>query len=219
MVKVCARAFAVEETDGEVPISTRPRCRFAPPTNAILLPPCFRYNSPMHRIDPSWLFVPAILYVLAGMLFLYRSRDWFILHFSPPEIRLLENKEERRGAYGSMMRSFYRDRRNWISVSMFALGVAFISLVCVIACALIFHGPWSNIGIGVALILALMVIPLLAQVFDFYWHRKRLSKYLRKYLNEHGVPICMPCGYDLRGQVDLYCPECGTPFVRPIESK
>jgi hypothetical protein len=27
-----------------------------------------------------------------------------------------------------------------------------------------------------------------------------------------GPPICSHCGYDLRGQVDARCPECGTPF-------
>lgn len=185
------------------------RCRLSPAAAII---------RQMSRMDPLWLMVPLSLYVLAFALFVRRYRDWLILHLSPPEIRLLENREERRRAAGSMERTFYKDRRNWFSISMFALGVAFVSLGCVMTCALILRGPWSNIGLGVALILTLIVIPVLAQAFDFYWHRKRRSKYLRKYLNEHGVPICMPCGYDLRGQVDPYCPECGTPFVRHSEN-
>jgi len=45
-----------------------------------------------------------------------------------------------------------------------------------------------------------------------YLFRKPLRKYLREQLNAKGVPICIACGYDLRGQVDPRCPECGTAF-------
>jgi membrane associated rhomboid family serine protease len=34
---------------------------------------------------------------------------------------------------------------------------------------------------------------------------------LRLWLVEHGYPVCLACGYDLRGQVEPRCPECGTP--------
>jgi hypothetical protein len=32
---------------------------------------------------------------------------------------------------------------------------------------------------------------------------------LREQLVERGVPICIGCGYDLRGQIQPRCPECG----------
>jgi hypothetical protein len=35
---------------------------------------------------------------------------------------------------------------------------------------------------------------------------------LREELTSRGVPVCIPCGYDLRGQTEPRCPECGTSF-------
>lgn len=35
---------------------------------------------------------------------------------------------------------------------------------------------------------------------------------LRTELIRIGVPVCLRCGYDLRGQAEPRCPECGTPF-------
>jgi hypothetical protein len=32
---------------------------------------------------------------------------------------------------------------------------------------------------------------------------------LRRWLVEHGYPVCLACSYDLRGQVEPRCPECG----------
>lgn len=36
---------------------------------------------------------------------------------------------------------------------------------------------------------------------------------LRQMLVERGIPICIPCGYDLQGQQIPRCPECGAPFA------
>ena len=41
--------------------------------------------------------------------------------------------------------------------------------------------------------------------------RANLRASLRRQLVEQGVPICLRCGYDLRGQLEPRCPECGTP--------
>lgn len=37
-------------------------------------------------------------------------------------------------------------------------------------------------------------------------------RYLRWYLQNNGVAICLQCGYDLRGQTEPRCPECGLAF-------
>jgi hypothetical protein len=54
----------------------------------------------------------------------------------------------------------------------------------------------------------------LAAFFPVLWlrvrHRVRLD--LRERLVALGVPVCLHCGYDLRGQTDPRCPECGRPF-------
>ena len=41
--------------------------------------------------------------------------------------------------------------------------------------------------------------------------RDRIRRHLRERLVQLGVPICIPCGYDLRGSKER-CPECGTTF-------
>ncbi len=42
--------------------------------------------------------------------------------------------------------------------------------------------------------------------------RRRIRRSLRQQLIERGVPVCLACGYQLRGQVDPRCPECGAAF-------
>ena len=50
---------------------------------------------------------------------------------------------------------------------------------------------------------------------------RRMRRELRVELQKRGVPICIPCGYDLRGQSEARCPECGKPFdpalLKPAE--
>ena len=56
------------------------------------------------------------------------------------------------------------------------------------------------------------VYPFAVAIGSQYLVRKPLIRYLREQLAAKGVPICIECGYDLRGQVDPRCPECGTAF-------
>jgi len=46
-----------------------------------------------------------------------------------------------------------------------------------------------------------LVLPVLFTVF-----RRRMRRHLRATLIAGGVPICLRCGYDLRGQVEPRCP-------------
>ena len=51
----------------------------------------------------------------------------------------------------------------------------------------------------------------------FVWIcRRDLQRSLRKQLLERGVPICVRCGYDLRGQTAPRCLECGKPFDKAL---
>ena len=45
--------------------------------------------------------------------------------------------------------------------------------------------------------------------------RKERQRFLRQRLNDRGIPICMTCGYDLTGNVNGVCPECGTEIETP----
>jgi hypothetical protein len=43
--------------------------------------------------------------------------------------------------------------------------------------------------------------------------RQRICRCLRDQLRAAGIPVCMECGYDLRGDDSgMRCPECGSPF-------
>ena len=57
---------------------------------------------------------------------------------------------------------------------------------------------------------------LLVSVGLVWLGRRDIQRFLRKQLLERGVPICLRCGYDLRGQTEPRCPECGTPFEEAL---
>jgi len=46
----------------------------------------------------------------------------------------------------------------------------------------------------------------------FYFFRRRIARSLRQQLRDRGVVLCIQCGYDLRGQTENRCPECGERF-------
>jgi hypothetical protein len=49
--------------------------------------------------------------------------------------------------------------------------------------------------------------------------RRDMPRALRKKLIECGVPVCLACGYDLRGlpRDRTQCPECGRQFSAPVQ--
>lgn len=49
--------------------------------------------------------------------------------------------------------------------------------------------------------------------------REPMRKSLRRQLAERGVPVCVPCGYDLRGLTERRCPECGAIASRTSTAK
>jgi hypothetical protein len=54
-------------------------------------------------------------------------------------------------------------------------------------------------------------LALLARVQKWRFSR-RMQKLLREHLIELRIPVCLHCGYDLRGQTEPRCPECGRGF-------
>lgn len=57
-------------------------------------------------------------------------------------------------------------------------------------------------------------LPILFTIAGVYLclRRETFRRSIREDLRKIGVPICIQCGYDIRGQVEPRCPECGSPF-------
>lgn len=65
---------------------------------------------------------------------------------------------------------------------------------------------------------ALVAFACTAPAYSALWMlRTAIQACLRRELNAAGNPTCLECGYDLRGQVELRCSECGKPFERNAE--
>jgi hypothetical protein len=58
------------------------------------------------------------------------------------------------------------------------------------------------------------VIAMLAMACIFLFCQNSLRREIRAQLAARGMTICVECGYDVRGQVELRCPECGAPTVK-----
>ncbi len=43
-----------------------------------------------------------------------------------------------------------------------------------------------------------------------WFTRRDIRRRLRAQLAKKGIPVCIPCGYDLTGNISGTCPECGT---------
>jgi hypothetical protein len=55
-----------------------------------------------------------------------------------------------------------------------------------------------------------LVIAIVAVLLTLWVTRRLITRNLRRRLNERGLPTCIPCGYDLTGNVSGICPECGS---------
>jgi len=129
----------------------------------------------------------------------------------PSEISLLESVEERKRVCDGGYVAFLKQWRTWITFVLYSAALACAALaLSELAKTVTQGGQWRRAGAQLAVFLPviceMLLIPLMMVLF-----RKSMRVYLRQYLNDHGIPICQNCGYDLRGQGTPRCPECGTP--------
>ena len=120
-----------------------------------------------------------------------------------PELARFESTNQKRDAWEVAELAVVRRPAYWIS--------AIIIMLVDIWIVFSLHSwgvPMSRRGAirGTLLILAVLATMALGWTF-----RKTIRHSLRKQLVDRGVPICINCGYDLRGSKDR-CPECGTGF-------
>ncbi len=138
------------------------------------------------------------------------------LGFSPlwlrlyPELRLFESREQVREA-----------KRAWAGhsgiVNRRMLAVIVIIVLVVGTSAAFFTVGVKSLGAPdwLATMLNVLLSALLAaSITAIGWHRPYI-RFVRRWLCGQGVPVCLKCGYDLRGLTDPRCPECGT-VVEPV---
>ena len=65
--------------------------------------------------------------------------------------------------------------------------------------------------LAVGVVVAFSVV-LITPMITFLLFRRKIQRSLRRQLIDIGKPVCLICGYDLRGQTVPRCPECGTGF-------
>ena len=160
------------------------------------------------------LMISSVL-VLFCTAILRWKRDVIISLTCPREFLRIGDAEERHRVYRSGLNAFLMHRSTWIAVAIYAVALIVLSLgVAGLIVSISRVGQWSVTGVKLAAILCAL-IPMLLIPLVWVRERKWMRVYLRNYLNDHAVPICRICGYDLRGQVDPRCPECGTPCDEP----
>ncbi|TWT43635.1 hypothetical protein RAS1_00320 [Phycisphaerae bacterium RAS1] len=127
-----------------------------------------------------------------------------------PEYDLFETPQQRERALSEIARFFSNPLKLdfWIGVLLLA-GIAFGAVF--FARALLRLVVWPA-WIEEVLRLAFLAVVTLAAIR--FLHRWGARADLRRKLREYGIPVCLKCGYDLRGQVEQSprCPECGEPL-------
>jgi hypothetical protein len=136
--------------------------------------------------------------------------------FECREIQLFPTKKARMDALQAVEA---RLRWHWPRLLVYGLlACAFILPPALLDCA----WPGRVLPRGPMTIAICTIVPPYSALFTTHLlYRKRRAREFRKLLCEQGIPICLHCGYDLRGQTDPRCPECGRPFdptlLRPVE--
>lgn len=157
-----------------------------------------------------------LVIIIPGGIIIHLKHDWMTIHFyCPSEILFFDTVVERSRVYSKAYRAYVR--RPVIIILMFGyIATAIFAAKWLMGPTVVwFKALPGNPEINRFLCFMFLMIPIFCGFPLFCWHGRRwMRKYLRTYLNEHGIPICMNCGYDLRGQVSPSCPECGTEFEK-----
>ncbi len=124
-----------------------------------------------------------------------------------PELNQLETKEERQAVFTQALKQVCKRPRFWLYM---ILG----TVVLPAGVYLVFSSVVRRIPMP-RLLSAGLIGGIVAGFFGGSWQfvfRRAIQEEIRIEMIARGIPVCMGCGYDLRGQVEQRCPECGRPF-------
>ncbi|MHC4126690.1 MAG: hypothetical protein ACYSWT_03970 [Planctomycetota bacterium] len=128
-----------------------------------------------------------------------------------PELNLLDSAAERRKVSRTAHRSVMRTRRFWLC--WVGAAVSAVSAMVFIVGVFI---PWLKQHVAlpdwlVKIVMAFLVTGIVAGGWQFGLRRPTRRR-IREELLARGIPVCLACGYSLRGQTGTRCPECGRAF-------
>jgi hypothetical protein len=129
-----------------------------------------------------------------------------------PEIRQIADEELRNHIVYSVRESFELSggKKVLAAVLPFAL---FIAADWVLSCLTTPDRLRSgSLGCLMLHIAGLGCLVPVVTILEYRVARKELRRFVWRRCAQHGVLVCMHCGYDLRGQTVCRCPECGKPF-------
>jgi hypothetical protein len=101
------------------------------------------------------------------------------------------------------------------------LRVAVICAIVVVNLLIIANNPFA-VGTW-----SILTIPSVVSLLSLTWPaiipvpalQSATRRRVREYMAENAVPICVPCGHDLRGIPGPFCPECGSPTIYLVYAK
>ncbi len=133
-----------------------------------------------------------------------------------PELALLSDEAERTACFKKIQKSMARSKA-------FLLATAAFGAINGVAASITFglYIPWVSAHLPrwvIAMIPPVLLGTTFGLLMAYCWHRP-LQRRLRAELVARGIPVCIGCGYDLRGQTEPRCPECGGHFPEELLRK
>ncbi|MGE0479252.1 MAG: hypothetical protein AB7Q17_02150 [Phycisphaerae bacterium] len=136
-------------------------------------------------------------------------RVWWLPPSVERELAALEAPELRMRV---RRRVYYRLLTDWRYILANVLGILLIAVVVPFLIVTVARYWRMMVGPGSGGLIGGVVGGVLGGTVGFggvWLFRRRLQRSVRGFLNEHGVPVCEPCGYRLEGHTSARCPECG----------